>query len=226
MRIRWLAVCLFVLSCLSASLFGTSLRLLSLEDTLARSSRVVVGECLGFREGFDRRGLPFTEYTFRLIEGVKGYTESSAFSIRQFGRSPESTGRAAGRRLTRISGMPHYLAGATYMLFLGPTSRLGFTSPVGLAQGVFRVTGTGRHRRVVNGVGNRNLLIDTTRSVVQRVEARRSPQSAGTGPAAAEPIEGSVPYDRFSDALKRMMRGDRLEHRLLREVLTEEGGAQ
>ena len=226
MRIPWMAGVLALMSCFSPSLFGTTLRLFSLQETLAKSSRILVGECLEFQEGFDQRGLPYTEYTFRLIERLKGDAAGRLFTVKQFGLSPESNRRSGGRGVTRIAGMPHYRPGSTYMLFLGPVSRLGFSSPVGLVQGAFRVIGQGAERRVVNGVGNRNLLIDTSRTLRERIELRRQAPQTGLVSPPSELIRGSVPYARFSGALRRMLRGDQLDRRQLGEALSEGGPRQ
>lgn len=51
-----------------------------------------------------------------------------------------------------------YRVGEEVVLFLRAPSRYGLTSPVGFAQGRFRVHGTSSRRVVLNGVGGRGLL--------------------------------------------------------------------
>ncbi|MEJ2081382.1 MAG: hypothetical protein P8Y94_04215 [Acidobacteriota bacterium] len=224
MRIPWLVGLLAVMSCLSPSLFGTTLKLLSLREILTQSSRVVVGECLDYREGIDSKGLPYTQYSFRLLEKIKGDPGGKLLSIRQFGLVSDGSSAGPRRNVAHIAGMPHYQPGSTYLLFLGPVSRLGFSSPVGLAQGAFRMTGRGAGRRVANGLGNRNLLVDTSRPVREKVELRRT-QMEQTGSALLpdEQIRDSVSYTRFREVLERMLSGERLDRRQLREALSEGG---
>ena len=50
--------------------------------------------------------------------------------------------------VTRVAGVPAYDAGDEIVLFLRTPSRRGFTSPVGLAQGAYRVRRRGARPRV------------------------------------------------------------------------------
>jgi hypothetical protein len=86
------------------------------------------------------------------------------------------------------------------------------------------MTGRGAGRRVANGLGNRNLLVDTSRPVREKVELRRT-QMEQTGSALLpdEQIRDSVSYTRFREVLERMLSGERLDRRQLREALSEGG---
>ena len=224
MPVRALLGTLFIFLGCSSSGWGTTLRLMSLEDLLSASSRVVVGECLQFHEGVDGRGLPFTQYDFRLVDQLKGVPKGKLLTVKQFGRVTAPTQRGEVRSVVRIEGMPHYRPGETYLLFLGPDSRWGFTSPIGLAQGAFLVTGTGSNRRLVNSLDNRNLGLDTSQSVREKVSERRlQMRQSGTPRLADEPVRGPVSLVDFTEVLRRLSAGEHLDERRLNEALSEGG---
>lgn len=79
--------------------------------------------------------LPVTIYTFRVSERFKGHA-GQTLTFRQIGSLGGGTAD-----LGRIAGLPSYVPGRDYILFLLPESRVGLTSPAGAAQGAFEVAG-------------------------------------------------------------------------------------
>ena len=123
---------------------------INLFEMVRAADRIFWGRCLQAEPGRDSStGLPVTAYTFEVLRGIKGAGTAESIRFRQL------TGGTAGA----IRGLPEYSLGQEVLLFLYPDSKLGLTSPVGLAQGMFRVGKGGRGgRNVLNRVGNANLL--------------------------------------------------------------------
>ncbi len=128
-------------------------------DDLSRNAELVfVGTCLS-RE-FKAGNIPFTEYTFKIEDAVKGGLQTGAiFTLRQWGAAPAAT--RPGIPAPRLVGMPVYSPGQSYTLFLGPESQAGLRFPVGGGQGVFRVTKSYGTSSVKNEVDNRFLYPST-----------------------------------------------------------------
>ena len=212
--------------CLSISLLqATTLRPMNLQEIVQRSSRIFTGECLSASEGVDSRGIPYSLYTFRILEQVKGRFEGVTVTIKQFGIRSRSGRSSMGGRLTRIDGMPDYLPGATYTLFLNNESRLGFSAPIGLLQGAFRVLGKDSGQRVVNGISNRNLLLDTSKTAAQRLAQSRQTLRSRT-PNAGEALQGTVAYSAFMATVQRMTRGETISLAEVGRSLRAGGGTR
>ena len=130
---------------------AATVRIVDLEEMAALSDRVFRGRCLSTRQIEHSSGLPVVEYTFQVLQGIKGATEGEEMIFRQLG------GTGSGGFV--MAGLPSYVPGQDVLLFLNADSRIGLTSPVGLSQGVFRV-----HRDsagewlAVNGLDNLNLI--------------------------------------------------------------------
>ena len=149
-------VCLFS----SLLLFGVlpphapeaaSVRLANLRDLVEQADRIFVGTCLSV-ESKVTNNIPFTTYTFEVVEQIKG-VNTDTVTVRQFGLTkpmPLGEGLALA---PIIQGMPQYKERHEYLLFLVPESPIGLSSPAGLFQGAFVSTGT----EFVNSINNRNL---------------------------------------------------------------------
>ena len=145
-------------ACLAAGAAGpawcTSLTPLNLPEMVGAADRIIVGRAMEEWTGRDEHGLPATITTFQISRALKG--------------GPLRTVRGKHLGVTRVQpdglavwveGMPRYRIGGEYVLLLDRDSRLGFTAPVGLFQGVFEVrTAENGRRAAVNGVNNANLV--------------------------------------------------------------------
>jgi hypothetical protein len=86
-----------------------------------------------------------------------------------------------------------YRKGEELLLFLNPTTDAGFTSPVGLTQGRFRVLrGATGEPMVVNGVNNNGLLQGVQVLSSARRLSRKAQQVLAKFPEQAGPIHLSV----------------------------------
>ena len=127
---------------------GTSVRLLNLLEMVQLADRVFWGKCLSVEEkSGDSTSLPVLEYVFAVQGGIKGVQTGETVVFRQVGTSSQGA-----------LDIPHYEKGQEILLFLHGDSRLGLTSPVGLAQGVFQLKRTAEGEiGVLNALENTNL---------------------------------------------------------------------
>jgi hypothetical protein len=103
-------------------------------ELTAGAARIVHARVLDVRSGRDGAGLPATWITLDVARTLKG-AGASRLTIKQYGvAAPLADGT-----VTRIPGLARWAAGDEVVLFLHGESARGFTSPVGLAQGVYRV---------------------------------------------------------------------------------------
>jgi hypothetical protein len=130
-------------------------RRMSLDEVTHAAACVVHASVIDVRSGRDDAGLPATWVTLDVVECLKGSAQGR-ISIKQYGVSePLPDGTVAG-----IGLLPRYRTGEELVLFLSGESDRGFSSPVGLGQGVYRVQAEGGRRQVrsdVPGDGGRDL---------------------------------------------------------------------
>ncbi len=125
-------------------------RRLGFDDVVDRADSIVHGTVAAVASGRDADGIPATWITLDVAECLKGRAGSS-LTIKQVGvQEPMADGT-----LLRVPGMPRYRTGDEVVLFLHAPSDRGFTSPVGLAQGLYRVepAATGRAARAAAAAG-------------------------------------------------------------------------
>lgn len=131
------------------------------------AARIFVGRVESVTTGRDASGLPATWTTFAVAEGLKG-TTGDHVTVKQLGAR-----LGADRTVLPHPALPRYEVGEAVVLFVHAESPIGFTSPVGLGQGCFRVREDAGAAVVVNDVGNRNLAAG-------RAAAAPQPQPATT----------------------------------------------
>ena len=128
---------------------------LDLAQLAGGAGRIFVGHVERVETGHDVSGLPAVWTTFAVDEALKG-PGGEQVTLKQLGTS--FGGNDA--RVVPYAGMPRYQAGESVVLFVHPESALGFTSPVGLGQGCFRILDRDGRRIVENDVCNRNLAVE------------------------------------------------------------------
>lgn len=111
---------------------------LPFERVVAEAVSIVHGTVTAVVSERDGSGLPATWVTLAVTECLRGRAEPR-ITFKQFGLSQPLTDGT----LVRLPGVPHYRVGEEVVLFLRAASPRGFTSPVGLGQGLYRVTRTG-----------------------------------------------------------------------------------
>jgi hypothetical protein len=116
---------------------------LTFDDVVGRAECAVHGTVAEVAAGRDSDGIPATWVTLDVAECLKGEV-GSRLVFKQVGvAAPLADGT-----LLRIPGLPRYRAGDEVVLFLHQPSGRGFTSPVGMGQGLFRVERRGGERIV------------------------------------------------------------------------------
>lgn len=119
---------------------ATTVRLLTLEEMIKAADTIFVGKCIAVESRRDEYGFPATYATFLVIEQIKGQLGEKV-KIKQIG------GEAPG--VFKLPNLPTYTVGEEVLLFLHPTSRYGFTSPVGLHQGKWSVVESGPGKKML-----------------------------------------------------------------------------
>jgi len=118
---------------------ATTVRPQNLADLVGLSETIVIGTVEKVTDGFDARGIPFTEVTIRVGENIRG-ASGDTLSFRQFGLLKPRV--IDGRRYLGVSpdGWPSWHERERVMVFLGrPAKQTGLRTTVGLGQGKMQV---------------------------------------------------------------------------------------
>jgi hypothetical protein len=187
---------LLVAFLISPFLPAVTINIMNLPDMVERAERVFHGRCT-MVENTEQEvaGIPVTQYTFVVRKAIKGTQEGETVVFRQL--------RSEGPR--GLADVPSYSVGDELLLFLKKESRVGLTSPVGLAQGAFAVKRfPGGRIAVINSVKNRNLTAGLS---LERGT------SLGLTPAEYEMLgQGeAVPLETFSSVVSRLVHFKRPE---------------
>jgi hypothetical protein len=108
---------------------------LNLQQLSTRATLVFYGEVISNKTEKDEISGQIATFTeFEIIELIKG-NAGSTHIIKQLGGHLADTGTTL-----RVHGVPQFVAGKKYVVFLPEESGLGFCSPLGLQQGSFAVS--------------------------------------------------------------------------------------
>ena len=142
-------IILAMLGVLVASLPGSTLRQLSLDDMILQSTMIVRGNVQQANTIF-HGSMIFTHYTVQVTETYKG----SAASQIDIG----VPGGIVNGAVQRFAGAPLFSSSQDYVLFLW-TSKTGLTQVIGLSQGLFSViTVQGAPPMVVRAAATERML--------------------------------------------------------------------
>jgi hypothetical protein len=177
-----LAVLTFLAFC--APSHATTVRQMSIVDLIEHSQNIVAGRVESVTDGFDAKGLPYTEVSLTVTDMIRGEKQAT-YTFRQFGLDKPRT-MPDGRVYLggRPSGWPTWRKGEAAILFLYPKATLtGLQTTVGLGYGKVSV-GNGA---AMNAHGNAGLftgvkvsrgLIDSTEQ--QMLETKNGPVNEET----------------------------------------------
>jgi hypothetical protein len=136
------------------------------ERIVRTAARIVHGTVVEVSEGRDASGTPSTWVTLDVARTLKGESQSRV-TFKQIGVStPLADGAVAW-----IVGLPSYRIGDEVVLFLRGESMQGFTSPVGFAQGAYRVARDRGGARVSDGAGDIGQPLEQLLADVERLVA-------------------------------------------------------
>jgi len=153
---------------------------LDLAALTAEAGRIFVGRVERVDTGRDAGGVPAVWTTFTVAQTLKGGAGAHV-TVKQLG----ATFGGPDTPIAPRAGLPRYTPGESVVLFVHPASTLGFTSPVGLGQGCFRIRERDGETVVENDVGNRNLTGDAA-------QARTRAGSAVAAPLPLDAFLGRV----------------------------------
>jgi len=141
-----------IISCLALNLLclptvsATSMLPISLEQLSTRATLIFYGKVINNESRKDEQSGRIATFTeFEVIDLIKGKT-GATHTIKQIGGHLKDTGT-----IVRIYGVPEFVTGKDYVVFLPNKSRLGFSSPLGLQQGSFNVSTVDDQQIVSNG---------------------------------------------------------------------------
>jgi hypothetical protein len=162
---RLLFLGLAILSATTAPgfLLGSTVRHCGLMTLSRCSGAVFYGRCISKESFPEAEPYPYVEYTFKVLEAVKGCRDrqGKALETVTFRHVSDLPARqlADGTQVTALRlGVPRYKEGEEAVLFLTRESHVRLCAPVGLHQGVFRVQRNGDSRTLTNGMRNHALL--------------------------------------------------------------------
>jgi len=180
-KIRTAFYALFYALALSVSVHAATVLPLGLERLYGDAKLIFLGECLTNSVQLDQQsGRVVTFTTFEVLETYKGNLGRS-HTIKQIG------GNLPGALNVRIVGVPQFEVGKRYVVFLPPASKLGFSSPVGLNQGMFTLKTDARGTQTVsNGRDVGELMENIPSKMPTRVASKLSSLSKKELPANAK----------------------------------------
>ena len=135
---------------------------MALGEMAVRAGRIFLGRCVDRTVSTDAAtGIEVTTYTFDVTTPIKGISGGrTAFRVPGTPEHP------------LLDGLAVFEPGETALLVLYPESPAGFSTPMGLDQGRFRlVEPVGRGIEVVNGRANSRLLADVPVELLPRRDA-------------------------------------------------------
>lgn len=185
---------------------ATSVAHQDLVDLIHLSEIILAGQVTTVSDGFDARGVPYTEVTVAVDETLRGPVGAS-YTFRQFGlAAPRSLGN--GRRYLGVSpdGWPRFKQGEKVVLFLyKKAARTGLRTTVGLLQGKFEE----RNGHLMNGAENEGLFDKLTVN-----ETLLSPAEA----KMLKKARGPVVADTFLSLVRKAVQGRWIEKQELDHV--------
>lgn len=164
---------------------------MTLQEIVDKSGQAFVGRLTDLDYGFDLKGRPATYARFEVIHPIKGIEDDSVL-VKQFGFPEQATTDAFLHDLgfdqsiivqpkSFGGGLISYRLNEEVVLFLYPPSPLGFTSPVGFGQGLFRIHDEPHGEKTVMN-GFQNLFLEIPKS-------KQGPMSSLSMDPAARKIE-------------------------------------
>lgn len=134
---------------------ATQIRIANIEDLVEKGDRIFLGRVLSVDDEVPTpaRKFPAVVITFRVEEVYKGAVGEQVV-VRQLGtKTPRS-------KLNLLVPVPRFAVGEEAVVFLPKESSIGFSSPVGFGQGVFRLGKRNRSDEafVSNETGNARLF--------------------------------------------------------------------
>lgn len=173
---------------------ATMVLAVNLEQMTQLADRIFVGEVVAVVDAYDEAGRWCQYITFSTSEVYKGNVEKS-LTIKQVNSKPVETADGTLVQSTLFRGVPQFNKGEDVLVFLHGDSAIGYTSPVGLAQGVFSITSDAKgQKQLVNGAGNRGLF--------RRMSVPAALQAQGVDAAQLQAMGSELSLDQMRSFIK------------------------
>jgi hypothetical protein len=130
-----------------------------------------------------------TYHTFEVQEVLKGEV-GATHTIKQIGGNLEG-------KIYQVSGVPTFIVGESYVLFVYEVSAAGFSSPVGLGQGKFNILHESTGLQVANGRDFREMTLGIPAHVIPPSVQIKMQQAHG-------PVK-RLDLDEFKQLVRRQM---------------------
>jgi hypothetical protein len=164
----------FVVACLigfgglgvTGSAIATSVRPLLLDEIIDTSAIAFQGTCTANRVEQDTATNFIVTYTTFAVKDVIKGDVAAIHVIKQIGGT-----LADGASGMIVQGVPKFIIGEDYVVFLAGVSSLGFSSPVGLSQGRFTVRQSAAGNTIYGGGDFRELTARMPRAFIPDTDA-------------------------------------------------------
>jgi hypothetical protein len=199
MPIRAAVLTLFCLLAVSANTFAAMALPLGLDRLHQDAKLIFLGECMSNTVEMDAQsGRVVTLTTFEVLETYKGRPGRS-HTIKQIGGNLPQADLSV-----RVPGVPQFEVGKRYVVFLPPASRLGFSSPVGLSQGMFTVKSNAKGEQMV---GNGRDVGELMENMAQSKMPSRVADKLRAMPDKEVPANAKARAEMHLDDLRSILRG-------------------
>jgi hypothetical protein len=127
---------LCLLCLLAAPALDAQVRVLDLREMTGAAGSIFIGTVASVHGGTDEHGDIVTYTAFNVEDAIYG-VPGNGIAIKQLGGETPALSM-------RLEHMRYFRKGERVLVMLYPTSSLGFTSPIGLSQGVWTIGDDGR----------------------------------------------------------------------------------
>lgn len=135
------AVVMLGLAACVAPAHATSVIPMTVVDLIGHSDTIVAGQVVSVVDGFDGRGLPYTEVTLKVSDTIRGQ-KADTYTFRQFGLDKPRKLADGRTYLGRPPGWPTWRKDESAIVFMYPrAARTGLQTTVGLGYGKVSVAG-------------------------------------------------------------------------------------
>lgn len=162
---------------------ATTLLPLTVVDLLANSQDILVGRVEKVTDGFDAKGMPYTEVTLKVADTIRG-TKTASYTFRQFGLDKPRRLPSGRVYLGRPAGWPTWRKDEAAVVFLySKAQTTGFQTTVGLGQGKLSLANgvamnAFDNATLFNGVSVKRGLLDASEQ--RMFDTRHGPVDADT----------------------------------------------
>ena len=176
MRLVRVALCAGLIAATLASIpraDATTVKHFDLGNMTASAARVFRGTVTDVRAGTVTVGggqLATTIYRIRVTEAFKGdfatFKDITYADVEMLGSAKAEAQRDGVRHFSAFRDMPVLERGQEYLVFLTAESSIALSSPVGLAQGLFKVDTSVPGEPTANGLNNAGLMAGVARGPI------------------------------------------------------------